>query len=149
MKAGNTCVMNLGKYIRIISQRHKLITRWDTTYLTRGLLHPGNTSIPFQTLLCQLHICHTHPMDLPESPLSPLLHPEMAADHPYPVSPTLQLSTLYHPTFQSLHLTYQNRPTGQRFTPDLTSRSWTQTHGPLHQSGQQQRAYPQMRWRTY
>ena len=42
--------MNLGKYIRIVNQRHKQTTRLDTTYLMEGLLHPGNTLTPPWTL---------------------------------------------------------------------------------------------------
>ena len=70
-KAGNMNMMNLGKSLRSISRRHKLMMRWDTAYLMEGLLHPGNTpTLPWTLPLLTTHM--TRPPNRPTTtpPLS-------------------------------------------------------------------------------
>ena len=60
-------------------------------------------------------------------PLSPLLQPEMVADHPYPMAPTFQSST-QHTRTPPTH--YLNLPRQQYFVPTHQGQTFTQ-RGPI------------------
>ena len=140
-------MMNLGKYIRSISQRHKPRTRWDTTYLMRGLLHPGNTPILPQTLpLPTTHMLHP-PNGPTRAPLSPPCYSQkqwltihIQCPQPPNCSPCI-IPSLSHHT-RPVKTISQARGTPQAFHPGFRHRhtdpytNHVSSNGPIIRQGE-------------